>query len=154
MSKARPRLRAPAPPRRPQAPVFAALGDETRLSLVAALGQGSPLSITRLTEGAAVTRQAVSKHLRVLERAGLVRGARQGRQTLFRLEPDGLDEARRYLDRVSEQWDRALARLKALVEAGAGGRPGPRGRQRRGTASGQSERDRASRRLPARRAGA
>ncbi len=111
-------------------PVFAALGDRTRLSLVAALGRGWPLSITRLTEGAAVTRQAIRKHLRVLERAGLVRGARRGRETLFRLEPAPLDEARRYLDRVSAQWDRALARLKSFVEAGSGA-AGP-GRRRPG----------------------
>lgn len=145
---------SPAPPsppaaarHGPQAPVFAALGDETRLAVVAALGRGNALSVTRLTEGTAVTRQAVSKHLRVLERAGLVRSARQGRETLFRLEPDGLDEARRYLDRVSAEWDRALARLKAFVEAGGGER-----RRRRGATSGRARRTRPRRRLPGRRA--
>ena len=102
-------------PRR-QAPVFAALGDETRLSLVGKLCGESPQSISRLTEGSDVTRQAISKHLRVLEGAGIVRGQRRGRETLFRLEPRALDQARRYLDQVSAEWGRALAGLKAYVE--------------------------------------
>ena len=130
-----------------EAPVFAALGDGTRLSLVAALCRRAALSVTRLSEGAAVTRQAIRKHLRVLERAGVVRSARRGRETLFRLEPDGLDEARRYLDRVSAEWDRALARLKAFVEAGGGER-----RRRRGATSGRARRTRPRRGLPGRRA--
>ena len=101
---------------RGSAPVFAALGDETRLSLVAKLSGGSPRSITQLTEGCAVTRQAVTKHLRVLEGAGLVRGVRQGRESLFELQPKSLDSARRALDVISQQWDQALARLKSFVE--------------------------------------
>lgn len=110
--------RAPsaAATRRAQAPVFAALGDETRLSLVARLCEGSPLSISELASGAEVTRQAITKHLRVLERAGIVCGVREGRQNLFELEPRALGEARRYLDQVSAEWERALARLKAFVE--------------------------------------
>lgn len=107
---------ATAGARRAQAPVFAALGDETRLTLVARLCGGSPMSITRLTAGSDVTRQAITKHLRVLERAGVVRGVREGRQNLFELEPRALGEARRYLDQVSAEWERALARLKAFVE--------------------------------------
>jgi DNA-binding transcriptional ArsR family regulator len=111
--------RGPAAARRAarlQAPVFAALGDETRLALLTRLCSGAPRSISRLTEGGYVTRQAISKHLRVLEGAGLVRGVRAGRETLFELEPRALDEARRYLDRVSAEWDQALARLKSFVE--------------------------------------
>ena len=102
--------------RRASAPVFAALGDETRLRLVARLGTEGPLSIARLTLGTEVTRQAVTKHLHVLADAGLARGTRQGRERLWQLDPAPLEEARRYLDLVSEQWDAALARLKATVE--------------------------------------
>ena len=101
---------------RAQAPVFAALGDETRLSLVARLSSGASLSITELTTGARVTRQAITKHLRVLEDAGLVRGVRRGRESLYQLSPEPLEEARRALNVISEQWDQALARLKAFVE--------------------------------------
>jgi DNA-binding transcriptional ArsR family regulator len=101
---------------RDQAPVFAALGDATRLSLVARLSSGSSLSITELTSGAGVTRQAITKHLRVLEDAGLVRGKRRGRESLYQLSPEPLKEARRALSTLSEQWDQALARLKAFVE--------------------------------------
>lgn len=98
------------------APVFAALGDETRLHLVARLCATGPLSISRLTQGTDVTRQAVTKHLHVLARAGLVRSVRQGRQSLWELEPKKLEGARRYLDLVSQRWDEALDRLKASVE--------------------------------------
>jgi DNA-binding transcriptional ArsR family regulator len=96
--------------------VFAALADETRLMLLAKLGDGSLLSIARLTEGTTLTRQAVTKHLVVLQAAGLVRGVRQGRERRFQLEPRPLDHARRALERISRQWDAALARLKAFVE--------------------------------------
>jgi DNA-binding transcriptional ArsR family regulator len=98
------------------APIFAALGDETRLRLLARLGGGGPLSIARLTAGTDVTRQAVTKHLRVLEDAGLARGTRRGRERLFEVEAGAMDEASRWLDRVSRRWDAALARLKASVE--------------------------------------
>jgi DNA-binding transcriptional ArsR family regulator len=101
---------------RSDAPVFAALGDQTRLALVARLGREGPLSIARLTEGSAVTRQAVSKHLQVLAHAGLARGIRRGRETLWRLDAERLAEARRSLDRIAERWDDALARLKNVVE--------------------------------------
>ena len=101
---------------RVSAPVFAALGDETRLRLVARMGKEGPLSIARLTAGTDVTRQAVTKHLHVLAEAGLARGTRQGRERLWQLDPAPLEEARRYLDLVSEQWDAALARLKVAVE--------------------------------------
>ena len=101
---------------RRHAPVFAALGDETRLALLTRLCEGSALSIARLTEGSRLTRQAITKHLRVLQEAGLVRGVRRGRESLFELEPDPLDEVRRSLDGISRRWDEALARLKSLVE--------------------------------------
>jgi len=98
------------------APVFAALGDETRLRIVARLSSDGPLSIARITDGEAVTRQAITKHLNVLSSAGLVHGVRRGRERLWELKPAPLDDARRYLDLVSARWDRALARLKVLVE--------------------------------------
>jgi DNA-binding transcriptional ArsR family regulator len=98
------------------APIFAALGDETRLALVKRLGSGVPLSITHLTAGSNVTRQAVTKHLEVLASAGLVRDERRGRERLWVFEGEGLDEARRLLDEISSQWDDALERLKKLVE--------------------------------------
>jgi DNA-binding transcriptional ArsR family regulator len=98
------------------APVFAALGDETRLRLVARLCTDGPQSITRLTEGADVTRQAITKHLRVLEDAGVVRGSRDGRESMWEIEPRRLDDARRSLDLISARWDAAIERLRALVE--------------------------------------
>ena len=102
--------------RRHHAAVFSALGDETRLALVAALANGAPRSIAQLTGGSRITRQAITKHLRVLEGAGLVRGARLGREQIWEIEPGRLLEARRYLDHIAEQWDQALGRLKAAVE--------------------------------------
>jgi DNA-binding transcriptional ArsR family regulator len=96
--------------------VFAALGDKTRLDLVARLSAGGPLSITRLTAGADVTRQAVTKHLNILAGAGIVRDLRVGRERLWEVETRQLEEARRCLDRISGQWDEALARLKRAVE--------------------------------------
>ncbi len=96
--------------------VFAALGDRTRLGLVARLCRDGPASIARLATGSSVTRQAIAKHLRVLARAGLVRGHRSGRESLWELEPERLEAARRYLNAVSRRWDETLARLKAAVE--------------------------------------
>jgi DNA-binding transcriptional ArsR family regulator len=98
------------------AAVFAALGDETRLALLAKLGGGRPLSISRATEGTRLTRQAVTKHLRVLEDAGVVRSVRAGRERLYELDPRPIEDVRKYLERVAAQWDDALARLKAFVE--------------------------------------
>lgn len=97
--------------------MFAALGDATRLHLVSRLCQEGPLSIARLSEGLPVTRQAVTKHLRALASAGLVRDCRVGREHRWELEPAPLAEARVCLDRISAQWDGALDRLRALVEA-------------------------------------
>lgn len=98
------------------AALFAALGDPTRLSLVARLSSGGPLSIARLTEGTDVTRQAVTKHLHVLRGAGLVRSTRAGRQSLWELDARRLEAARKYLETVSRRWDEALDRLKLHVE--------------------------------------
>jgi DNA-binding transcriptional ArsR family regulator len=100
-------------------PVFAALGDTTRLALVGRLSRDGPLSITRLTDGAGMTRQAVTKHLLVLSEAGLVRGTRHGRESQWTLDAEPLQEARRSLDLLSAQWDVALSRLKDLVEEGS-----------------------------------
>lgn len=98
------------------APVFAALGDATRLRIVARLCDGGPLSIIRLTNGARVSRQAITKHLHALEDAGLVRSGRTGRERIWELRTERLTEVRRYLDQISAQWDEALARLRTLVE--------------------------------------
>ena len=102
--------------RRAHAPVFAALGDATRLALIAKLSCGELRSISQLTAGSRLTRQAITKHLRVLQRVGVVRSMRSGRQSLFKFHPQPIDELRDYLDLVSEQWDQALARLKSFVE--------------------------------------
>jgi DNA-binding transcriptional ArsR family regulator len=98
------------------APVFAALGDETRLELLARLSQGGRLSITRLTAGSAVTRQAITKHLNVLSGAGLVRDVRRGRERIWEIEAGRLEDARRYLEQISKGWDEALERLRKFVE--------------------------------------
>jgi DNA-binding transcriptional ArsR family regulator len=95
--------------------IFAALGDDTRLFLVAKLSGGEPRSIAQLTAGSRVTRQAITKHLRVLESAKILRSVRTGRENLFQFDPQPLDEAKAYLDQVSRQWDQALARFKAFV---------------------------------------
>ncbi len=101
------------------APVlFAALGDATRLSLLRRLSVEGPLSITRLSEGTGVTRQAITKHLTTLGSVGLVRHARRGRERVWELERKRLEKARGYLDHIAAQWDAAAARLKAFVEEG------------------------------------
>jgi DNA-binding transcriptional ArsR family regulator len=97
-------------------PIFAALGDATRLGLVRRLSREGPLSIARLAEGSPVSRQAVSKHLRVLAGAGLASPTRSGRERVWALEPESLDAARAYLDGLAAQWDESLGRLKRLVE--------------------------------------
>lgn len=99
--------------------VFAALGDATRLALVARLAGGQPASIAELTAGTRISRQAVTKHLSVLEGAGVVRGVRCGRENRFALDPEPLDQVREYLERVSREWDGALSRLKEMVEGSA-----------------------------------
>jgi DNA-binding transcriptional ArsR family regulator len=99
-----------------RAPVFAALGDETRLALIGKLCNGPRRSISQLARGAGVTRQAITKHLGVLQRAGVVRNLRQGRESLFELEPRQIEDLKLYLDHISREWDEALARLKLFVE--------------------------------------
>lgn len=101
--------------RRDAVSAFAALGDDTRLRLVRALAARGPASITHLSARFDVSRQAISKHLRVLARAGLVRGSRRGREHVWTLQTRRLEEARSYLERVSNQWDDALARLQEFA---------------------------------------
>ena len=97
--------------------VFAALGDATRLKLVGRLIDGQSRSIAQLADGLDLTRQGVTKHLRVLQRAGIVRARSVGRESQFSYVPEPVERARSYLDAVSAQWDDALARLKAFVES-------------------------------------
>jgi DNA-binding transcriptional ArsR family regulator len=103
--------RAPDP-----APVFAALGDATRLRLVSTLADGRPRSLSELRQGTPLTRQAVSKHLRVLEGAGLVSSGRVGRETRFAFRPEPMAGVLTWLDDVGRQWEDALERLRAFVE--------------------------------------
>lgn len=98
------------------APLFAALGDEMRLRLVARLCEEGCASISRLTAGSGVTRQAITKHLRVMQDSGLVLSARRGRERLWQLNQRRLRDACRYLEIISKQWDHALARLRTFVE--------------------------------------
>jgi len=102
---------------RAKAAIFAALGDETRLSLLSRLCNGQRYSIAELTEGTKLTRQAVTKHLRVLERVRIVHGTREGRQSLFQFDPHPVIEMKEYLEMVSKEWDIALARLKSFAES-------------------------------------
>ena len=104
---------SPAPTR---APVFAALGDETRLRIVSRLRDGQSRSIAALSTGEAVTRQAITKHLRVLEGAGLVSSSRHGREVRWGLERARLDDARAWIEDLSRQWDVAIEKLRAFVE--------------------------------------
>ena len=98
--------------------VFAALGDPTRLRLVAVLCAGGAFSIAQLTAQTEISRQGVTKHLQVLADAGVVRDARLGRERLWQLDPRRIDDARRSLDVIGRAWDGALGRLKAYAEAG------------------------------------
>ena len=98
------------------APIFAALGDETRLRLVARLSSGGPMSIARLTADASVTRQAVTKHLHVLADAGVACSSRIGRESVWELERQPIEAARHCLEGISARWDAALDRLKKFVE--------------------------------------
>jgi len=110
------RSHAGAAGQKSHAPVFAALGDETRLMLVARLCGGQPRSIAQLTAGSRLTRQAITKHLRVLQGAGVVNSVRSGRENLFAFDPEPIEKIRSHLDRVSQQWDQTLARLQSFVE--------------------------------------
>jgi len=98
------------------APVFAALGDEIRLGILTRLSEGGPRSISALTAATNVTRQAVTKHLHVLAKAGLVRCKQRGRERIWELDDQPLEDVQRYLSEISKHWDRALGRLKKFVE--------------------------------------
>jgi len=99
-----------------RAALFAALGDETRLRLVERLSKGEPLSISRLADGEPVTRQAITRHLEVLEQAGLVEGTKVGRERVWEIDPRRFTEAEEALARIRAEWSDRLARLKARVE--------------------------------------
>jgi DNA-binding transcriptional ArsR family regulator len=116
MSPNTPNPRHHSPRHRSHAPLFAALGDETRLALLAKLGNGQQRSISQLSKGSAATRQAITKHLRVLEHAHLVRCTHSGRERLYELDPLSVQSLKNYLDALSSQWDAALDRLRAFVE--------------------------------------
>ena len=103
--------------RRSSALIFAALGDETRLRIIAVLCSGGALSIAQLTSGTEITRQAVTKHLQVLADAGLVHDVKVGRERLWEFEPAQVEEARRALELIGQQWDQALNKLKLAVES-------------------------------------
>jgi Predicted transcriptional regulators len=108
-----------APPRfKPgaAAPLFAALGDDTRLKLVLRLSSRGPQSITNLSEGADVSRQAITKHLHMLGRAGLVQSKREGREQIWEIQPKRLSDAQRYLELISNRWDDAIEKLRLMVE--------------------------------------
>ena len=117
MSPRRKAAAAKPKPLQNYAPIFAALGDEMRLRLLAALCVGGAMSITQLTFGTEISRQAITKHLGVLATAGLVRDVKIGRERLWEFEPSQLDEARRTLELIGQQWDHALAKLKLAVES-------------------------------------
>ncbi len=103
--------------REARARVFAALGDETRLRLISSLSAGEPASIAQLTQDSRLTRQAITKHLHVLEAVGLVRSKRLGRESLFAFDPEPLTEIHSYLDRIQRRWEEAPAALKTLTES-------------------------------------
>lgn len=102
------------------APLFAALGDQTRLAILVRLGEQGPQSATRLAEEVDVSRQAVTKHLKILEAAGLADNRRRGRERIWELRPDPLQRIGHDLQRISRRWDMALERLRAMVEEEAG----------------------------------
>jgi DNA-binding transcriptional ArsR family regulator len=106
------------PQTRALATLFAALGDETRLRIVMRLSRGNPVSITELAAGEEITRQAVTKHLHALAGAGLARGTRTGREQRWSLDRKRVEQARAFLEGISQRWDDALARLKTMVEEG------------------------------------
>ncbi len=98
------------------APIFAALGDETRLGLIARLCEDGPASISHLAAGSEISRQAITKHLHVLARAGLIRSARDGRERVYEFDSRQLKRATEHLEMISREWEHALNRLKKLVE--------------------------------------
>jgi len=111
-----PRADKAQPPAGDLAPVFFALGDRTRLRLIAVLCAGGAFSISQLTANTQITRQAVTKHLQVLADAGLVKDVKVGRERLWQFDPAQLEEARRSLEVIGRQWEQALGKLKATLE--------------------------------------
>ncbi|MEO8389325.1 MAG: metalloregulator ArsR/SmtB family transcription factor [Polaromonas sp.] len=114
--------KAPAKTARPVtdlASVFFALGDRTRLQLIAVLCAGGAFSIAQLTANTDLTRQAVTKHLQVLADAGVVKDLKMGRERLWQFDPAQMEEARKALETIGRQWELALGRLKASIEAEA-----------------------------------
>jgi len=103
-------------PARTPAPLFAALGDDTRLKVISRLSHEGPLPIVRLTEGTTLSRQAITKHLRVLEDAGIVESTRNGRESMWQLRPKRLSDARRFIEAISNEWEARIERLRAFVE--------------------------------------
>lgn len=99
------------------AAIFAALGDDTRLVIISRLQDGADRSISKLSDGLSLTRQGVSRHLQVLEKARLVRRRRVGRETRYQLEIEALSQARDYLKRASSQWDQTTDRLTEYLES-------------------------------------
>jgi DNA-binding transcriptional ArsR family regulator len=97
--------------------IFAALGDPTRLKLIAVLCAGGAFSIAQLTANTDISRQGVTKHLQVLSDAGVVRDVRQGRERLWQLEPEQINEAKRTLEAIGREWEVALEKLKAYTES-------------------------------------
>ena len=106
----------PTRPAASPATVFSALGDDTRLTIIARLNHGGARSISQLADGLSLTRQGVSRHLHVLEDAGIIASERVGRESRYSYRPAAIADARDYLARVSEQWDDAIKRLSAFVE--------------------------------------
>ena len=116
MSTAEPRTGAHAARARAAAPLFAALGDETRLRMLMRLAASGPESIAQMSAKSHVSRQAITKHLQVLELAGFVVGERRGREHIWRIQPRRFEEVHAHLERISKQWDDALERLRAFVD--------------------------------------
>ncbi|MCV7300508.1 helix-turn-helix transcriptional regulator [Mycobacterium barrassiae] len=99
-----------------RAPLFDALGDPNRLRIITRLCDGGPCSTTKITEVVSVSRQAATKHLLLLEAVGLVSSQRNGRERIWRVRPEPLNEASEYLDALSRRWDNAIGRLRTYVE--------------------------------------
>ena len=116
MSTAESHAGAHAARARAAAPLFAALGDETRLQMLMRLAASGPESIAQMSAKSHVSRQAITKHLQVLEEAGFVVGERRGRERIWRIRPRRFAQVHAHLERISKQWDDALGRLKAFVE--------------------------------------
>jgi len=98
------------------APVFDALGDPHRLRMVIWLCDSGPCSTTVVTQSVPVTRQAATKHLALLESAGVVSSTKRGRERIWSVQTALLTDIGDYLERLSRQWDQRIERLRAFVE--------------------------------------